>query len=231
MWTKIDPETKFGGIFGIIAIVAIVTEVIFNGITPGTVAGGIKDFAGVMVGVAVLIVAVRSLMPRKKPTGFSEALEENLNRWEAQSEPLIHRAVDCPDKIRYYLLTDLERVFTIDENDLDEIRDKGPRRSGVFNGRFVEIPPGIPDHLTFFLNKSTFGGRNRLHGGRPEDTLELLAAKISENVNKNFRDFCKSDSAKDTITVRLNKTPDSQEDAARIVKIISHVLTLYTIAY
>ncbi len=72
MWNKIDPETKFGGIFGIIALAAIITEVVFRGITPESIAGGIKDFAGTMVGVAVLIVAVRSLMPRKKPTGFPE---------------------------------------------------------------------------------------------------------------------------------------------------------------
>lgn len=230
MWNKIDPETKFGGIFGIIALAAIITEVIFRGITPESIAGGIKDFAGTMVGIAVLIVAVRSLMPRKKPTGFTEALEENLNRWETKSAPLIHRAVDCPDKIRYYLLTDLERVFMIDENDLDEIREKGPRRSGVFNGRFVEIPLGIPDHLTFFLNRSTFDERNQIHGGRPEDTLKTLAAKISENINRNFRDFCKSVSDKETVTVWLNRTPETPEDAGRIVEVISHVLTLYTIA-
>lgn len=230
MWNKLSPETLFGGICGLVALIAIFAEVMLNGATPGVIAGGVKDFAGTMVAVAVLIVAVRSLLPRRTPTGFAETLDAELGRWVEQSVPLIHRAVDCPDKIRYYLITDLEKIFTVNEEELKEIAEKGSRKSGSFCGRFVELPPGIPGQFTFFLNKATFSDRITIQKESPESTLALLAAKVSENINKNFAEFCKADSGKESVTVRLNRTPSTPEDAKRIVEVIEHVLTLYTIA-
>ncbi len=231
MWNKLSPETLFGGVCGLVALVAVIAEVILNDATPGVIAGGVKDFAGTMVAVAVLIVAVRSLLPRKAPTGFAETLDAELQRWVEQSVPLIHRAVDCPDKIRFYLITDLEKIFTVNEDELKEIAEKGSRKSGSFCGRFVELPLGIPGQFTFYLNKATFSDRITIQKDRsPEAILEFLAAKVSENINKNFADFCKADSGKESVTVRLNRPPSTPEDAKRIVEVIEHVLTLYTIA-
>lgn len=46
---NIDFETKLRGLFGIIAGIAILVEEVISGYDSGTIAGGIKDFAGTRV--------------------------------------------------------------------------------------------------------------------------------------------------------------------------------------
>ena len=57
MFKKIENEVKFGALFGIIAIVAIVGEMVSNGISSSTIWGAIKDIAGTIV--AILLFCLR----------------------------------------------------------------------------------------------------------------------------------------------------------------------------
>lgn len=65
---KIDLETKLGGIFGMVALIAIIYEAYLGGFSPEATAGAVKDIAGTIVAILVLVVAVRKLdleNPRK----------------------------------------------------------------------------------------------------------------------------------------------------------------------
>ena len=48
---KLDTETKWGGIFGLIAIIAILAEMVIGGISPETIVAAVKDTAGTVVSV------------------------------------------------------------------------------------------------------------------------------------------------------------------------------------
>jgi hypothetical protein len=61
MWKRIDLETKLGGLFGLIAITAIVIEMALNSFSSEVLITGIRDMAGTMVGVMVFIIAIKSI--------------------------------------------------------------------------------------------------------------------------------------------------------------------------
>ena len=65
MFKRIDKEVLFGGIFGIVAIIAAVGEMIANGISIAGMLGATKDIAGTVVAVMVFIIAVKHLFVRK----------------------------------------------------------------------------------------------------------------------------------------------------------------------
>lgn len=226
---KIGNETIFGGIFGAIAIIATIIQMSISGFSQDAVWSGIKDLSATMVGVAVLIMAMKNFFP-KKPVTFEKALDVELKKWVERSFPLVHRAKDCPEKIRYYLITKTEKILTMTQDELQEIEEKGSVNSGTFNGKFVEFPLESKKRIVFFLNASTFKERANVRGKSYEDTLSLLASQISNNINKKFSDVCRADAGKDTISVTFHKEPNKVDDAKDIVKLIDHVLSLYCIA-
>jgi hypothetical protein len=71
---RIDFETKLGGIFGIIALIAIIYEASLGGFTPEVTAAAVKDIAGTLVAVLVLVVAVRKIRPGKSKETFQSVL-------------------------------------------------------------------------------------------------------------------------------------------------------------
>lgn len=231
MWNKIDAETKIGGITAIIAIIAIVFEMVLGGFTRISVVAGIKDIAATIVAILVLIVAVRKLRPKKIVETFESVLNEELSAWQQKVSPLVHRATDCNDKIRYYLITNFDRVIFADDNSIEEICEKGCVDSGTFNGKFVEMPFKMDKNISFFLNASTFKERAKAKNKSYEDTLDALAPAIANCISKSFQGFCKAEpkSSGKEIVVTFDIL-ESPKDARKLVKVIDHVLTLYTIA-
>ena len=78
MWKKIDAETKLGGVFGIIAVIAICVQMAVSGFTADAVWGGIKYVAATMVAEMILIVSVIRLKPKKEPTTFAYTVHKAL---------------------------------------------------------------------------------------------------------------------------------------------------------
>ena len=64
-------EKIIGGIFGVIAIAAVIVEMSLGGYTSEALTGGIKDIASTLITVVMLIVAVKALKPKKdEPFSF-----------------------------------------------------------------------------------------------------------------------------------------------------------------
>ena len=90
MLKRIDKEILFGGIFGIIAIVAAIGEMIANGVSAATVLGSVKDIAGTLVAVMVFIIAVRHLFV-KKATDFDGAFNSEMEKIVTKYSPIISK--------------------------------------------------------------------------------------------------------------------------------------------
>ena len=233
---RIDLETKLGGIFGMVALIAIIYEASLGGFSPEATAGAVKDIAGTLVAILVLVVAVRKIRPRKSKETFHSVLHEELEDLERRAQPLIHRAKDYSDGIRYYLITRLERVLYATADDLKEIKEKGSVNSGVFNGKFFDVFTEGELKVHFYLNASTFKDRAKLEGKSNEAVLTELGPVIANCINKQSHDKYQATPTKDgkTITVIFDTGKEQQdktpEDAREVAKLINYVLTLYTIA-
>ena len=87
---KIDRDEKlWGGIFGIVAIVAAIAEMFINGIDAASIIGAIKDISGTLVVVVLLVAFVKSLP--KKPKNLPEILEQSVEDWGCDNAPLIFK--------------------------------------------------------------------------------------------------------------------------------------------
>ena len=81
LFKKIDKEKMFTGLFGLVAIVAIIFEMAFANFDQGSIAGAIKDIAGTLLDAAMLFVALNVFLPKKKTNeGFEENFEEEMKK-------------------------------------------------------------------------------------------------------------------------------------------------------
>ena len=89
---RIGVETAFAGLFGLIAIVAVFFEMAIAEYDSASIAGGVKDIAGTIITVVMLIVAIRALAPKKKSTGgFIESFEDEMKKVEDKYDRLIQK--------------------------------------------------------------------------------------------------------------------------------------------
>ena len=108
MFKKIDKEILFGGIFGIIAIVAAVGEMIANGVSAATVLGAVKDIAGTLVAVMVSIIAVRHLFV-KKATDFDDVFNAEMEKIVTKYSPIISKDNNVAG--RYKIVSNLDSIL------------------------------------------------------------------------------------------------------------------------
>jgi len=238
MKIKVETETIIGAIASLIAVVAIVIGMAINQFTTDAIWSGIKDISTTLVAIIVLIVAVRKLSPKRTNETFESVLKNELDSWVNRSAPLIYLATDY-DKpgTRYYMLTNMDSIFNVAEMGIDELKQRGSKNSGTFNGRFIELPQYSElnkksAQFTFYLNATTFSQRAKANGATYEVTLVELANKITTCINAKFKNnFTSNVKEKGTqIIVTTNQPLNSLEDARTLVKLIEYVMTLYTIA-
>ena len=63
---RLDKEVLWGGIFGLIAIVAILAEMFLNGISAESIVAAVKDIAGTIIAVMVFMVAARHILQQMR---------------------------------------------------------------------------------------------------------------------------------------------------------------------
>ena len=87
---KLDVKEKiWGGIFGAIAIIAAIAEMMANGLSAASVFGAIKDVSGTAVVVLILCAFLKGI---KRPKKIAEILETAVEDWGNKNAPLIFKA-------------------------------------------------------------------------------------------------------------------------------------------
>ena len=74
---KIDKEKALAGIVAVVALVAIICELVFGGISTASIAGAVKDIAGITVDISVFLLAFRAFA-KKEDTTFRGKLESAM---------------------------------------------------------------------------------------------------------------------------------------------------------
>ena len=215
---RIDRDEKvWGGIFGLIAIVAAVVEMFVNGIDASSVIGAIKDISGTLVVVVLLVVFIKSLP--KKPENFREVFEAKMNEIEKAYEPLIVRYVPKAtateaskakneNVIRYDILSSVDALFGKEQAD---------------HLRLFELNAEKPEKICFYVREKFFG--------KPFDAKEIaenisgrLQAKYPEPAYKVTHT---ADSSGETIIVSFSKAMETEQDAEAVVSLISTAVLLF----
>lgn len=208
---RIGTETAFGGFFGIIAIVAVFFEMAVAGFDAASVAGGIKDIAGTVITVVMLITAIRALKPRKKAaTGFDEKFNEEMDHVISKYSPLIEKDASVPG--RYNIADDMSVLYqSIDckYHKLFDFDKKG--------------------ELSFNVSKTLFMGKSK------NDFTQLQATIIRSVTSKVIGEFDildeKYKTTPDGFRLTFSQELRSSEDAIKVAAVIDKIILLYIVEY
>lgn len=184
---KIDKQTFWAGMVGIIAFIAIICELIFGGISTASVSAAIKDLMGIAIDVMVFIVAVKLATKNNSTDPLETKLENALDKWRMDHANMITRDEEYDRKntaFSFFMRTDLKCFF-------------GDATASKMLGLFVKIPPiGSPKYLQqtfemeFRLNVSTFlegknvENRKSAFEAITNDIAMYLQAKCNVTVDK-----------------------------------------------
>lgn len=227
---KIDRESMWPGLVGIIALVAIICELAFGGISTVSVSAAIKDLMGIAIDVMVFVLAIRIATKRTEEESLETKLENALDKWRNEHSNMIVRDEEydkSKNQYTFFMRTDLKNFF-------------GDAKALKKPGRFVRIPKiGSSEYLNktftlqFYLNVSTF-----LEGKQVENrksAFEIITGEISSYVQAKCNVSVDKISVTDTdatITIIANGLAADEENNIsideQINKLISIIDTTYT---
>lgn len=161
---KIEFETLWSGILGIIAVIAAVVELVLGGIEAVTVAAAIKDIAGTLAVVMVLFVAIKQTV-HKEPQNFDEVFTAAMEMVGNKYAPLIQKQAD--GKHRYFMASKLSAI-----------NDNTP---GAYHKFFDFVKP---TEVEISISKTVFVGV-----GGSDELFKVTKGKIVSNIESKCHHF------------------------------------------
>ena len=210
---NIDIEKLLSAVAGIVALVAIFYEMKIAGFDSASIAGGVKDIAGTVIAVIMLIVAVTALKPsRKKVSGFDEMFRTGMNEITKRYSPIIESRKN--EGHLYFMAAKLSAIKDSDTGDYHKFFELTKRNEIEFN-----------------ISKTVFVGR-----GGSDELFEQIKAKLVETIkvklaNNSIVDIEKSKPSKNGIIISFSKDLESEDDAKALVSIVDKIILLYIIEY
>lgn len=159
---RIDFETLWSGILGVVAVVATIAELILGGIEPATIAGAVKDIAGTLAVIMVLLVTIKQMV-KKAPQNFDEAFTAGMDVVANKYAPLIKKQDGA--KHRYFMAS---RLSAINDN-----------TPGAYH-KFFDFTK--PTELEVSISKTVFvgvGGSDELFQQIKERIVSVISKKCS----------------------------------------------------
>ncbi len=210
---KLDKEKVFAGIFGLIAIVAILCEMKLGSFDAPSVAGGIKDIAGTALDVIMLFLALSLFKPRKKiPDNFEGYFSVRMKEIEEKYNPLI--SIDETKKGRCKIADNMTVLYQNIECSYDRFFD--------FDYEKGEI--------SFFVHKKLFMGSSK------EDFSENQGKIITNITNKIKPEFAEILEEKHKLIdqgfmLKFKEKLLTENDAIKVSQLIDKVILLYIVEY
>lgn len=206
---RIGIETAFAGLFGLIAIVAVFFEMAIAGFDSASIAGGVKDIAGTIIAVVMLIIAIRVLAPKKKIVGgFEETFNKEMDKVISRYSPLIQK--DGSVKGRYNIADDMSVLY-------QNIDCKYHR---MFDFDYK-------GELSFIVSKTLFMGKTK------NDFTELQTIIINSITSKITGEYDilneKYKPVQDGFKLTFKQELLTPKDAVKVVEVIDKVILLYIV--
>jgi len=230
LMTKIGYETVFGGLFGIVAIIAIIAEMAIGGFDSASVAGGIKDIASTIVIVMVFIVGIKNVL-KNYPKNFTERLTSAMNEWIDENSNMIIRNPKYDEEHKGQGATCYSLDLKTEVSDF--YRPIGTTKN---TGLFLRMPTLNEENyskgnveIRFYLNKGTF------FSDKPKDIdlsadYQYLIELFTKLVNDKYSGFAKADGKQQMITVCIDKPIVTNEDIDNMIDVINTMYTSYLVS-
>lgn len=195
---KLDFETLWSGILGIVAVAATIAELVLGGINAASIAAAIKDIAGTLAVIMVMLIAVKQVA-HKEPQHFDDTFTGEMETITAKYAPLLQKQTDGMH--RYFMAAKLSAI-----------NDYTP---GAYHKFFDLLKP---TELEISISKTVFVGV-----GGPDELFKSIKGKIISNLQQKSSafpliDHCEASAAGMKIIFRepLATTAHAKELAAFI---------------
>lgn len=208
-------EKVGGGVFGVIAIGGAIAEMVYNGLNAASIAGCIKDVAGTLIVVMILIAALRRILPKH---GFDEVFEDEMKNVVERYKPAVKRGEDVKrgETIRNY-------VYNI-AADLNCIIGAEPKN---YTTEFFYINEKDCT-ITFKVRKTVFFGSS---SEKKNEELEKIAEHIKNCVNTRFAAGKIANSNIDikelNISFNYIQQATPEDTAKMLASVVDYVILLY----
>lgn len=223
---EVNAETIFGGIFGLVSIVAAVMEMYFSGYKMTSIAGAVKDISATMVAVMVLLLIFRDFFSKKININFEDRFKNKLDSWAQNNRTIIKKSdIDKQGFYGYDMFTDMNNFY------------KGANFSKN-SGWFVRFPEIKESHynrndikIDFHLNKGTFFEGLLLQPEELEERYEKIASNIRDFIfklysNKMSEAFYKNQ----TITIIMSNKIQTDEEIDSLINILDSMIKAYLVS-
>ncbi len=220
---KIGIETLWGGIFGIVAIVAAIIEMALNGFEALAIAGAVKDVSGTLVTVMVLFFAIKNLLPRKEKLSIEERIILALEEWQQANSTMIIKSSDDEKtgKYGFHMRTDIRdfyRAVPLTKN----------------SGWFVRLPlPQVGNYandnirIEFHLNKGTFFADIALSPDELKHRFDQLNKLFCDFINAKYHDFLVASGQNDLIIIKMSQPIENDDDIQKLIEVLNSMLQAY----
>jgi hypothetical protein len=226
---KLDVNEKlWGGIFGLISILAAFGEMFIKGVSSESVFGVIKDVSGTLVVVVLLVVVVRNLIPKKYLLSFEKRLEGALTKWQKTNSNMIIAGTIVNKK------NDQKYDISI-RTDVNDFYKTAPVTKD--KGMFLRMPLLTEENyrksnivLEFHLRKELFF--RDLEGDEKElrEHFEHLNNNFCNFINSRFQGYALASGKNTEIFVHIIKPIISDDDIEKLIEVINGMYQAYLVS-
>ena len=228
----LEKTDLLAGIFALAAFVAIVCEIAFSGFTRESIAGGIKDMAGILVDVLVLIIAASTFL-KKKQKNIVSMLDSALDEWGKKNLPLVFKvegfrqAQNSSYTQGFSLLQNPRDYITVLKKNLNPSHPEWSKyasySSGV-TGKFIDMPSTMSMtsgkfYIYIVMSQSHF---------KNMPDFDNAFSGIVECVNENYNDVLTAyPIGKDyKFKIEFKQEIKTQDDINAFVDVLDYIVSL-----
>jgi hypothetical protein len=224
-------EKILTALFGAIATVAILINLHFKGYQTENLLDAVKDIAGLVVVIAVFLVA-NKLFKKGEKFDFANKFEFHLKDWINQNDYLVCENFDDEGKGKYNkrycsMVIDHSNIVTRSKYAKDATQNKE-------KGAFVYLPfkddkEKLRNEFEFRFNERTFERQNIYKTDAGEVNLKAILERFASRIDDNFKDIGiteKVNPSNKTITVSFENMEQTEENAKKLIDLVEFVKTM-----
>lgn len=224
-------EKLLTALFGSIGTIAIFINLHLKGYQSGNVLDAIKDIAGLIVVIAVFLLA-NKLFRKSEKFDFVKLFEQHLKDWINQNDFLVCENFDEEGKGKYSkrycsMLIDHSNIVTRKKYAKDAVPNKE-------KGAFVYLPykdesGKLRNEFEFRFNERTFERQTIYKTHTGEVDLKAILEQFTMRIDDNFKGIgisSKANPSNKTISVSFDAMVQNEENAKKLIDLVEFVKTL-----
>jgi len=226
-----DLEKILTAVFGIVGIVAIFINLHIKGYIAENWFDAIKDIAGLIVAIAVFLVANKVLHfnLKSKKVGFNDKFEQYLLEWAEQNKYLIDATNINEEKGK-----DGKRTIDMIVNHENFVKGtqlasevSAPKNKGAFLYLPLKKDLTSSQVIQFKINKGMFGRRTDIDYDTDKNSI---LENIANRINFEFTSIgirAKKSSESERVDVDFSKLEKTDENAKKLIDVVEFVKTIF----